>query len=368
MKILQVSKLYPPFFGGIETVVYDLVSELKKKDDCTVDVLCVSDKKKSTIELYEDVKVYRDGSSIHLSSVYLSFDFIKTWKKIRNSYDVVHIHLPNPLATFALFLFPTNAKVILHWHSDIIKQKLLKKLIWPIEKNALKISDSIIVTSENYLQHSNDLSDFKDKARVIPIGIKSNKYIKSDYLNILSEKYKSKKIVFSLGRHVYYKGFEYLIKAAEKLPDNYVVLIGGAGELTGQLESLIDELNLNSKVFLIGRIDDDKISDYFYLADVFCLPSIEKSEAFGVVQLEAMSVGLPIVSSDILGSGVGWVNKNGITGLTTIPKDIDDLSKKIRIVCENNMFNKDNVLEHFYSNFTREKMSESIIDLYRKLL
>ncbi|HDI6199062.1 TPA: glycosyltransferase, partial [Escherichia coli] len=101
-RILEVSKLYPPFWGGIETVVYDISTVLKQKD-YDVDVLCVSESNHSSREVMDNVNVYRCSSIVHMASTYISFEFIKVWRSIRNNYDVIHVHLPNPLALLAIF-------------------------------------------------------------------------------------------------------------------------------------------------------------------------------------------------------------------------------------------------------------------------
>ena len=362
MRILEVSKLYPPFWGGIETVVYDISTVLRQKEH-NVDVLCVSDKNKSTKEIVDGVNVYRCGSFAHLASTYLSFKFIKVWRKIRNNYDVIHVHLPNPLAVLAIVLFKPQkgCKIIVHWHSDIVKQKYLKIPFIPLERWLLNRSSKIIATSQIYAYASQDLKKFLSKVEIIPIGIDEERMVAApEAIERIRQRYTDKFVIFALGRHVYYKGFEYLLDAAKYLDDKYIILLGGQGELTPRLQEKIKQHNLDEKVKLLGKISAEELPAYFSAADVFCLPSVERSEAYGVVQLEAMACGTPVISTNIKGSGVSWVNKHGITGIVVPVKDSKALADSFNYLYEHPI-NRNQVQEFFIQHYTRSKMVDYFI-------
>ncbi|HIH4319706.1 TPA: glycosyltransferase [Morganella morganii] len=368
MRILEVSKLYPPFWGGIETVVYD-ISNLLHKNKYNVDVLCVSSDGTSTFENENGINIYRCASIAHIASTYISSEFVNKWKKIRNNYDIIHIHLPNPLALLAFILYKPNKniKVIIHWHSDIIKQKILKIPFIPMQNYLLRCCDKIFVTSPIYSDYSKDLKKYKYKINILPIGIDHSRMLVNNiYLKGMEEKYSGKFIIFSLGRHVYYKGFDYLIESAKYLPDNYIILIGGEGELTHILQKKIDSLDLNDKVQLIGKIPPEILPTYYFFADVFCLPSIERSEAYGVVQLEAMACGTPVVSTSIEGSGVPWVNKHNISGLIVSIKNPQALAESFKYL-NANPFNKESIVRFFHDNYTREIMVDRLIKYLKEL-
>lgn len=366
MKVLHLSKLSPPFWGGIETVAYDICYGLNKNNIQT-DIISVSEDFSSSVENIDGIKITRCASFAHIASTYLSFSYLYNWLKVRNKYDIVHIHCPNPLANLAVFLFRTDSKIILHWHSDIVKQRFLKLLLSPMENWLLRRADVIITTSEPYTVASVDLEKHQNKIEVVPIGIDENKF-SSMGTDPIKTKYDGKKIVFSLGRHVYYKGFKYLIDAAQYLPNNYIILIGGQGPLSEEFRKEIESNSLSSKVILLGKIPQSELSYYFKACDVFCLPSVERSEAYGVVQLEAMSQGKPIVSTSIPGSGVSWVNVDGVTGIVVEPKNSEALSKAIIDVCENEKFNKNTILNVFNEKFTRDMMVAKIMKIYNHLL
>jgi len=370
MKVLHLCKYYPPYWGGIEKVSFDLVESLNKLD-CHVDVLCFNDKNKTIIE--------KGKYSIHRASIIssafsspLSISIFSILNKLHNKYDIIHIHLPNPMAAIALQLINYKGIIVIHWHSDIVKQRFLKKIYQPFQNKLLKRADKIIVTSNNYLSSSIDLKDFKNKCSIIPLGISKEDFISNSKFNSqLKNNFKDKFVIFSLGRLIYYKGFEFLIESARSLPDNFIILIGGTGVLKDKLQQKIDYHNLNNKVVLIGNIKYDQISEYYNIANIFCLPSIERSEAFGVVLIEAMAFGCPIVSTSIEGSGASWVNQNNITGLKVAPKDSKALSDAFIKMSNSEILMSlysNNSIERHNKLFKKEIMVSKTLALYNNIL
>lgn len=370
MKIIQLSKFYKPYFGGVESVVADISEGLHCINKDVEVVACCKDGH-SRNQLVDSVNVHYSKEWFSFSSTSFSLDYVRKVFDLCSRDNIFHVHLPNPLANFAIlmaYLFKNREiRIIVHWHSDIIKQKKLLKLYAPLMNWLLEKAETIIVTSQRYLDASEQLSKFKNKCVVIPIGIDSiSSLVCQDKVDSIKNLYKNKKIVFSLGRHIYYKGFEYLIESARDL-DNAVVIIGGSGPDTEKYKQLIIDNGVSDKVFLIGRIEDSELPSYFAAADVFCFPSTEKSEAFGVVQLESMSVSTPVVSSEIIGSGVPWVNKNNVSGLIFEPKSVVALSKCLNIILTDDDLRADlsnGALSRFNSLFVKEKMISKINDVY----
>ncbi|HCB1652139.1 TPA: glycosyltransferase [Citrobacter farmeri] len=368
MKVLQISKFYPPVHGGIEQVAFDISEGLAKEKNQSVDVLCVDPIGKRPSDLAKKYKIFRQKLWLVLFSTPFSFSFITKWHNLRCKYDIVHVHLPNPLAVLSLFIFPPKGKIILHWHSDIVKQKKLLILFYPFQRWILKKSSSIIVTSPIYGKCSPSLQNFQDKIRCIPIGVNTNDMpINLHMEKIIKDTYQDKKIVFTLGRLVYYKGINYLIDASKLLPDDYVVLIGGAGPLYNDLEKQIVDNNLSEKVILLDSVKYENLSSYYKCCDIFCLPSIHESEAFGVVQLEAMSFSKPLVSTDIPGSGVSWVNQHRTSGIVVAPCNPEALAKGILEVMDNNEKYSRGSKERFEAFFTKDLMVNHVSDLYLSL-
>ena len=370
MKILHIGKYYPPSFGGIEKVNYDIVEGLNAEGIQT-DVLC-SNHTKGNVFTNDTYKIYRTHTLKVIASTPLSYSFINTLKKIQNEYDIIHIHLPNPMANLAVFLTRPKAKIILHWHSDIIKQRKLMILYKPLLDWLLRKATSIVVTSPTYVEGSSTLKKYKDKITCIPIGVDGNELtIKRSVFDNLKEIYKDKKIIFTLGRLVYYKGFEYLIEASKSLPDDTIILIAGIGELKDKLQKQIHSYNLEDKVKLLGKIPFEELGAYYQLCDIFCLPSTERSEAFGVVQIEAMAFGKPVISTSIKGSGVDWVNLNNISGIVVPPKDANKLAEAIiELLTDEKKYQQLSIgaKKRYEEEFTKEKMVEEFEKLYLKMV
>jgi len=376
MKILQFGKFYPPDIGGIETAIYNITEGLNKKG-IKCDVLCSNSKHEYKKEIIDrgsyKYTVYRTKNYGKVASTAITPQIIFKLKEIIDNYDIIHLHHPDPMANFALFLVnPKKQRIVIHWHSDIIKQKFALKFYRPLLDWMLKKADVIIGTSPKYIEESEQLKKFKNKCIAIPLGIKKEDLeVDEEKIKEIKKKFKNKKIIFSLGRLIYYKGFEYLIESSKYLPGNYVVIIGGDGKMRKKYKKLITNNNLLNKVFLTGRIPQTHLGSYYKACDLFCLPSVEKSEAFGLVMVEAMSFGRPIVATKIKGSGVSWVNQHGITGLNIEPKNPKVLADAIRFICENpEIYIKmsKNALKRFEEEFTIEKEILRILEIYNKLL
>lgn len=370
MRVLHYSKYYPPVFGGLEKVVYDLVEGLNIQGVST-DVLCMHKQLTGSKETAGKYSVIRSGCLGVVASTPLSVSQFWHFVGMMRQYDVIHLHLPNPLANLVLLLSGFRGKVVLHWHSDIVKQKNILRLYRPLQNWLLKRADKIITTSENYAASSGCLKDHRSKIEVVPIGVDVSELAPDEQLvNQIRERYSNRKIVFCLGRMIYYKGFEYIVKAAEQLSDDVVVVIGGKGEEEERLRQLIVDAKLVDKVHLVGGIPHDQLGSYYQAAHLFCLPSVERSEAFGVVQVEAMSFSKPVVSTRIQGSGVDWVNCHQQSGLTVPVKDPDALAQAINSLVEDaDAYTRlaEGAKERFQSLFTVDEMVSSVADLYRRI-
>ena len=372
MKILQLGKFYPPSTGGIQTVMYD-ITEVLNNNDVICDVLCSNKNFTYKEEYINNYKVMRTKTFGVYFSTSITLQMIFKLKKIIKQYDIIHVHLPDPMANLALFFANLEGKkIILHWHSDIIKQKYLLKLYEPLQSWMMKKADKIIATTPKYIEESKYLQKYKDKCAPIPIGIDENKLISNaNKVNKIKEKYKDKKIIFSLGRLVYYKGFEYLIKSAKYLTNDYIILIGGAGPLKYKLNTIIIENGLENKVKLLGRIEDEELGNYYEASHIFCLPSIVKSEAFGIVQIEAMSFGIPIVATRVDGSGVDWVNEDKISGINVEIQNPEALASAFNDISNDKIKYEKyciNAKERFQNLFLRKEMVNNIIHLYKEVL
>jgi len=276
------------------------------------------------------------------------------------------------MTALALRLVNPQCPIVVHWHSDIVKQKMLYKFVKPLESWLLKRADAVIATSENYLNSSICLAPYRNKVEIAPIGIPAELgAVDMQAVEAIKSRYNHRKIVFALGRHVYYKGFENLIDAAKLLDDSHVIVIGGIGELTQKYEQQIKANGLENKVILRGRISTKELPNYYLAAELFCLPSVHRSEAFGVVLIEALKFGLPVVATDIPGSGVNWVSADSVTGFNVPINDAAALALAISKITSDPLLRAqfaENAQKRFYELFTADKMVEKVEALYNKLL
>ena len=370
MKILQIGKFYP-IRGGVEKVMYDIMQGVSQQY-IHCDMLCAATENQApgTIQLNEYARVLCMPTMIKLAATMISPAMIFRLRKMCRQYDVIHIHHPDPMACLALFCSGYKGYVILHWHSDILKQKTLLKLYSPLQNWLIRRAEIIVGTTPVYINESPFLQSVQHKVASIPIGIDEVKFDSQEVKRIRAQ-YPGKKIIFSLGRLVEYKGYEYLIRAARTLSNDCMILIGGKGPLETNLQTLIGELGVEDKVKLIGFINDCELPNYFGACDLFCLSSIWKTEAFAIVQLEAMSCGKPIVATRIPESGVSWVNADGLSGRNVSPQNPEELTKVIStILTDREEYERlsAGARQRYETMFTKKLMIDRCVNLYNLVL
>lgn len=331
IKVLQVNKLYWPHVGGIEKVVQEIADFLKIKSVIQSDILVCQSKGPRIIENINGSKVYRSSSLGMFLSLPISFDFFFLFNKIFRKYDLIIFHHPFPLFSLArLFFIKKGQKTICWYHSDIVRQKFLKFFINPIVYWDLKRVDMIIVSSKRIINSSKILKRLYDKCYVIPFGVDSSKYLKDHSKEVDDIKRKYGRFFLAVGRLVYYKGYFNLIEAMKTTPGKLIII--GNGPLKDSLNKLILNYKLNDRVFIISDYQEDLIP-YYKACDFFVFPSIANSEAFGLVQIEAMMCGKPVINTN-LPTGVPEVSLNGETGITVPVNDIKALSSAIKKLWE----------------------------------
>ncbi len=377
MRILQLGKFYP-IRGGVEKVMWDLTRGLSARDvDCDMLCACLSgetDPKDEALRQEDGSLRFNDhGRVIRVKAIskkaatMISPALLSWLRRHRADYDILHVHHPDPMAALALRLSGFKGKVVLHWHSDILSQKFLLALYRPLQDWLVRRADVIVGTSPAYIESSPWLKDVQQKCTYVPIGIEAISP-DPDGAAAIRERFPGKTILFSLGRLVPYKGYPVLIRAMKYLPEKYQLLIGGTGPLRKELEELIDSEKLTERVCLEGYIPDEKIPSYYGACDIFVLPSIMKTEAFGIVQAEAMSCGKPVVATKIPGSGVSWVNEDGLSGRNAAPGDPVQMAAAIEDVAEHYRDFSKGARARFEELFCEEKMINSILKIYEALV
>ena len=350
--------------------MYDLMTGLSAMG-VRCDMLCAACEKKDVgeMQLNERAKLICVRSFAKIKATMMSPAMIFKMWKVRKDYDIVHVHHPDPMACLALWLSGYKGKVVLHWHSDIIKQKTLLKLYRPLQSWLINRADVIIGTTPVYLKASPWLKGVQDKTVCLPIGVVPLE-VNEKGAAALREQYAGKKIIFSLGRLVPYKGYKYLIDSARYLDDNYVILIGGGGPLKESLREQVKASGLEGRVKVLGYLSDEEAPAYFGACDLFCMSSVYATEAFGIVQIEAMSAGKPVVATKIPGSGVSWVNAHKESGINVEPKDSEALATAFKKILEcEDTYNaySEQASQRYWNMFTKTKMIEKCIEIYKNL-
>lgn len=380
MKILQLGKFYP-IRGGVEKVMWDLTMGLAERG-IRCDMVCATLRRDPIDPDHFDI--YREtpeGRVITLgpygrvicvpavtkkAATMISPAMVRWVRKHCDEYDIIHIHHPDPMAALALRLSGYQGRVILHWHSDILSQKTLLFFYQPLQTWLIRRAERIIGTTPVYLRESPVLQRYQAKTVCVPIGIAPVMY---DYSAVrdFQRLYQGKKFILAVGRLVPYKGFDTLIETAALLGPEYIVTIVGAGPLWGELQKKIHELHVEDKVQMLGYVQSWALPILFGAAHIFVMSSDRKTEAFGIVQIEAMSCGKPVIATYIPQSGVSWVNKDGESGYNVHPHRPRDLAiaiKKIDASPETYMRFSASALERYEILFTSREMIDKMIKIY----
>lgn len=376
MRVLHFGRFYDSNFGGLERHVDLLLMGLASR--ITVDNLVSHDRYAYDMISKDGYRIYRVPTIGRLAGTALS-PTMPLWARRlykRQHYDIVHLHFPDPTAHLVSRFLPREVKLVITWHSDIIRQKRLLRLYRPFLGRIMDRADAVIVPTPQHISSSTELRRMRhpERVRVVPFGIDYSRFEQaatrvSEIVALKEKAGAGNCVLFALGRHVYYKGFEYLIRAMLDVP-NAVLWVGGTGPLTESLKALARSLNLADKVKFLGRVADEDLPLYYHACDIFCMPSIEPAEAFGLVQIEAMACGKPVICCE-LGNGVNYVNPNGGTGITVPPRDVRALAGAINDLVKSEERRRQLGLAGFSrvrQEFSIERMVEGTLDVYRSLL
>ena len=371
-RALQISKFYPPVMGGIETVAWELTEGLNRAGMPT-DVLCSHHRAATVVDVADaGYAVVRAGSLGRVLSTSVAPAMVAELAQRRAAYDVIHLHMPDPMGALAVFLTRPTARLVVHWHSDVVRQRVAMHAYRPLQDWVLRRADAVIATSLAYAQASEALRAVQDKVTVIPIGIGDARgQPRAVTAAEIRTRFPGCRLVFALGRMTHYKGFEVLIRAAERLPADCRVLIGGDGQRLTQLQREVARRGLDDKVVMLGHVQDHELFSWFEACDVFCMPSTLRAEAYGVAMVEAMVMGRPIVATDIVGSGVPWVNQHERTGLNVPVGDVGALAGALARLLDDPALRLRmgaTARGRFQNEFRADLMTERTLDLYDALL
>ena len=323
LRILQIGKYYPPHTGGIETHLQTLSEKLAGRFVLQVVVSNVN--RRSVDETIGGVKIRRLSRWAAVAAAPINPGL---WSALRKR-DIIHLHLPNPWANLLLLFRPGGARIVCSYHGDVVRQKYLERIFRPWLKALLRRSAAILVATPAHIHNSPILPEFIDRCHVVPYGIDFEHFSAPQPEAAVAEIRArfGTPLVLAVGRLVYYKGFEFLIEAMSEVKGSLIIV--GEGPLRASLQRRIDDLGLSERVHLVGSVPDTR--PYYAAADVFVLPSVARSEGFGIVQLEAMAAGVPVVNTS-LDTGVPFVSVHKMTGLTVPPSDPGELASAIGLL------------------------------------
>lgn len=319
IKIFHFGKYYYPDTGGIESVTHSL-SRGAVANGYAATVICFGKVPNISEEIVDQVRILRSPIASTIASQPLGLKYIYLCLRESRKANLVHLHVPNMLGCLCALFIARKTRLLVHWHSDVIEKGFLGKLLRPLEFLILKRADTIVATSKIYADASETLSKFREKVTVVPIGVPdiesiSDKACVSTFPPALEKIIAGRRIILAVGRLVPYKGFSVLIEAAKHINSDAIVIIVGDGPLREELQNTVISSGVADGVHLTGRLSEDALRYLFSKTTLYCMSSTYRAEAFGVVLLEAMAYGLPIVATNIPGSGVPWVNQHGISGL-----------------------------------------------------
>ena len=375
MKILHLYKDYYPVIGGIENHVR-LLAEGQVARGHEVEILVTNSSFKSQQQMLNGVKVTKIGRWAHFASTPLTPLYpLHLYRCLLSSPpDIIHLQMPYPLSEVSWLvasIFKSKTRCVITYQSDVVKQKNIMRFYAPIMRRVLKSADVIIATSPNYIQTSAFLKPFEPKCRVIPLGIYNEPYHHSDPAQVaqIKARYNTPLILF-VGRLRYYKGLNYLIQSMLEVPPPAHLLIIGRDGVENALHTQCRDLGLDSRVTFLPDISDADLPAYYNACDIFVLPSAERSEAFGLVLVEAMASGKAVISAE-LGTGTSYVNQDGITGLVVPPADATALAGACNYLLTNPILRQRlgaQGRERALVEFSAEMLLNRIMTIYEDIL
>ena len=318
LRIVHLGKFFHPAHGGIERAVRSL-AHAQAELGCQVQVICMDHERSRTTRFDRDgpIEIIRLRRSLSFGKIDFCPDL---GRAIRDSgADLIHLHTPNPSMIFGLMCSGDRTPLAVSHHSDIVKQKLRRIAFGLMERACYDRAALVLAMSPTYVDGSAPLQRCREKVGVLPIGLNLDPILNPSR-DVLARSVALKQTVagpiwFSCGRLVYYKGLETALRALQSVPGT--LLIAGAGPHRRRLERTVIRLKLDRRVRFLGRIDsDEELIAHYLAADAFWFPSNARSEAFGLVQVEAMAAACPVINAAIPGSGVPWVSRHEESGLT----------------------------------------------------
>lgn len=295
----------------------------------------------------------------------------RQYAKLARQVDVIHFHFPWPFADLLHLAVRPKAPAVLTYHSDIVRQRWLGVAYAPLMRRTLGSMRAIVATSPAYAQTSPVLSDalLSERLRVIPLGIEEHSYPNEGDESILSRLGVAESVPYFLfiGVLRYYKGLHSLVQAAASV--NAKVVIAGSGPEEAVLREQAHRLRASNVIFA-GQVTDQEKVTLLHHCRALVLPSHLRSEAFGMVLVEAAMLGKPMISCEI-GTGTSYVNAHNVTGFVVPPESPKSLSEAMQALLEDDSLAVSMgraARLHYEKHFSGSALGNAYRNLYREML
>lgn len=375
VRVTMVNKYYPPHLGGVEFHLRDLAEGLVSHAHADVRAIVCNGENRRLEETINGVEVVRLPRVSEVSSTPISWSFAQTLAEEarRNpAPDIFHFHFPYPWGEVAWLSAKPKVPMVVTYHSDIVRQKFALAGYKPLLERFLDSADLIIASSPNLIEHSPFLSKRAAKCRQVNFGLNVERIAGDETIQSrareLRQSHAGRPIVLFVGRLIYYKGADVLVRAMETVDADLVMI--GRGPLEGTLREAAAARGMSGRVSFIPPVDEAELAAWYHAADVFVLPSVARSEAFGLVQIEAHAAGTPVISTNLT-TGVPYANLDGVTGLTVPVGDVGALSAALTRLLEDDELRLrlgSQAQARALSEFTIPHMVAGNLDVYREAM
>lgn len=373
LRVTMVNKYYPPHLGGIEYHVRDLAEGLARHAAAHVRAIVCNAENRRLEETVNGVEVVRLARATEASSTPIAFGFARELRAEAarpQAPDVFHFHFPYPWGETAWLAARPESPLVVTYHSDIVRQRAALAAYRPLLDRFLDAADLIIASSPNMIEHSEFLAPRAEKCRHVDFGLPVERFAGSPQVERRAEELRAsfdgRPIVLFVGRLIYYKGADVLVRAMEHVGADLVMV--GRGPLEGELRTIATARGISDRVHFVAPVGDEELAAWYHAADVFALPSVARSEAFGLVQIEAHAAGTPVVSTDLT-TGVPYANLDGVTGLTVPVGDVGALAVALqRLIIDEELRERlgRQAKERALRDFTIPRMVGATLDVYRE--
>ena len=361
MKVIHFGKFYPPHRGGMEKFLEMLCQGLVRRG-VQCEVIVARDPGDPEEKCHDGVPIRRMRSLGTLNSLSICPEALGVLRGVQA--DIFHLHHPNPLADISYLLSKPKGRLVVTYHSDIINKQWISCLYAPLLNQILDRTEVIVATSPQYVLSSSVLARYQTKTRIIPLGCDPFVY---DYVKPINLQKDVEPQYLFVGRLVPYKGISVLLEALRQAPGR--LWIAGTGPLTATIKKEIAIASLSDRVELLGDISEEEKLQRLAACDAMVLPSLTRAEAFGIVLLEAMAMGRPVVVSD-LPTGVRMIVDDGVNGYRFPPGDAQALAAIFhKLAAEPAIAKKmgDNGRRILQERFTADLMVDRYLRLYQDL-